>query len=640
TLRGTLANPVLGLKVALGAVTLGDDAQSRPFDACLRAQYDPALSRFGLGSELYIDDPALAPCAGRRVAVANAAGELDLAAVKAGKRAFRGDAQLSLEDLPLDFVTPLARAHIAGRARGRAALVQSAGEPQISAKIQVSDATVRELELGEGTLEVRSNGPDVRADIALTKQDGSLTGEARAGLDWEGLAPALDRQRPLSASASVRNVDAAVLQPLLEDVVSDLTGRLDGNVRFALVPEKNAGGELSYTGDVSGKASLEGGSLQLAGLGMRLSALRLDAEAKKTGNRTIISVRKLSAASRSKNPNVSASADLYLEGLDFERGRANVNLREVPLMIQGTPQATLTGTAAVELERRAKEVHVLVSLPKLLAQLPRSSGGSVLSIENNPDIQILQPIAEPTLRPSGDGLPWVLEFQLGRDVVVRRADLQVPIDGVATVSIGKDVDVTGDLDMEPGGRVQLLGKAFIIEQGEVHFDTGDPTNPHLRVLASWRAPDATIVYVEVRGTFREATLRLESDPARSEAEIQALLLGGGPSDSGEAQTAGVGYGADFVSELLADTKLPHVELRTGSESAGEDRRYQTYTAAVQISDNVWFEGSYKALSATETGEGGDAYTGTVDWRFRQNWSLRTEIGNVGTGVDLLWQYRY
>ncbi|HVR18353.1 MAG TPA: translocation/assembly module TamB domain-containing protein, partial [Polyangiaceae bacterium] len=220
-----------------------------------------------------------------------------------------------------------------------------------------------------------------------------------------------------------------------------------------------------------------------------------------------------------------------------------------------------------------------------------------------------------------------------------RADLQVPIGGRATVRLAKDVEVLGDVDMEPGGRVQLLGKAFVIEQGEVHFDTGDATNPHLRVLASWRAPDSTIVYVEVRGTFREATLRLESDPARSEAEIQALLLGGS-SESTEAQTAGVGYGADFVSELLADTNLPHVELRTGSEAAADDRRYQTYTAAVQISDNVWFEGSYKALSATETGEDGDAYTGTVDWRFRQNWSLRTEIGNVGTGVDLLWQYRY
>jgi autotransporter translocation and assembly factor TamB len=309
-------------------------------------------------------------------------------------------------------------------------------------------------------------------------------------------------------------------------------------------------------------------------------------------------------------------------------------------MIQGSPQATLTGTAAVELERRPEQVHVVVDLPTLTAELPRSSGGSVLPLDENPDIEILQPIREPTLRSSGEGLPWVLEFRLGRDVTVRRADLQVPIDGVATVALGEDVAVTGDIDVEPGGRVQLLGKAFIIEQGEVHFDTGDATNPHLRVLASWRAPDATTVYVEVRGTFREATLRLESDPARSEAEIQALLLGGGTSDAGEPQTAGVGYGADFVSALLADTNLPHVELRTGTETASNDRRYQTYTAAVQISQNVWFEGSYKALSANETGEGGDAYTGTVDWRFLRNWSLRTEIGNVGTGLDLLWQYRY
>jgi hypothetical protein len=225
-------------------------------------------------------------------------------------------------------------------------------------------------------------------------------------------------------------------------------------------------------------------------------------------------------------------------------------------------------------------------------------------------------------------------------VSVRRADMQVPVGGAATVAIGKDVDVAGDIEIEPGGRVTLLGKAFLIEQGEVHFDTGDPTNPRLRVLASWRAPDATIVYVEVRGTFREATLRLESDPARTEAEIQALLLGGGASQSGSAQGAGVGYGADFVSALLADTKLPHVELRTGSETASDDRRYATYTAAVQISESVWFEGSYKALSASETTEEGDAVTGTVDWRFQQNWSLRTELGNLGTGVDLLWQYRY
>jgi autotransporter translocation and assembly factor TamB len=162
------------------------------------------------------------------------------------------------------------------------------------------------------------------------------------------------------------------------------------------------------------------------------------------------------------------------------------------------------------------------------------------------------------------------------------------------------------------------------------------------VLASWHAPDGTVVYLEVRGTVREATLRLESDPALSQAEIQALLLGGGGSGEGggDAQAAGIGYGADFLSEVLADTPLRNVELRTGSETTADDRSYSTYTAAIPISENIWFEGSYKNLETADASERGSAFSGTIDWRFRRNWSLRTEVGTIGTGLDLLWQYRY
>ena len=34
------------------------------------------------------------------------------------------------------------------------------------------------------------------------------------------------------------------------------------------------------------------------------------------------------------------------------------------------------------------------------------------------------------------------------------------------------------------------------------------------------------------------------------------------------------------------------------------------------------------------------FSGTIDWRFRPRWSVRTEVGTIGAGVDLLWQYRY
>jgi hypothetical protein len=66
---------------------------------------------------------------------------------------------------------------------------------------------------------------------------------------------------------------------------------------------------------------------------------------------------------------------------------------------------------------------------------------------------------------------------------------------------------------------------------------------------------------------------------------------------------------------------------------------------VPIGDQLWFEGSYKALSTRDANDANatnasSAWSGTVDWRFRRNWSLRTELGTIGTGVDLVWNYRY
>ncbi|HEY8944047.1 MAG TPA: hypothetical protein VIM73_07290, partial [Polyangiaceae bacterium] len=69
--------------------------------------------------------------------------------------------------------------------------------------------------------------------------------------------------------------------------------------------------------------------------------------------------------------------------------------------------------------------------------------------------------------------------------------------------------------------------------------------------------------------------------------------------------------------------------------------YTTYTAAVPISDQIWFEGSYHAPNSSSGGDDyASAVSGTVDWRFRPHWSLRTEVGTIGTGLDLVWQYRY
>ena len=65
-----------------------------------------------------------------------------------------------------------------------------------------------------------------------------------------------------------------------------------------------------------------------------------------------------------------------------------------------------------------------------------------------------------------------------------------------------------------------------------------------------------------------------------------------------------------------------------------------YAAAVPLSDDVWFEGSYKQEERSTATEGHSGFSGTIDWRFKQDWALRTEAGQLGTGLDVLWYYRY
>jgi hypothetical protein len=92
-----------------------------------------------------------------------------------------------------------------------------------------------------------------------------------------------------------------------------------------------------------------------------------------------------------------------------------------------------------------------------------------------------------------------------------------------------------------------------------------------------------------------------------------------------------------------------VELRAGVEKRGTastqsaqlaSDEWRSYSAAVPISDNVWFEGSYKTEERATAAEGHSGFSGTIDWRFKQNWALRTEAGQLGAGLDLLWHYRY
>jgi translocation and assembly module TamB len=265
----------------------------------------------------------------------------------------------------------------------------------------------------------------------------------------------------------------------------------------------------------------------------------------------------------------------------------------------------------------------------------------LVELEDNPEVRVLQPLREPDNRTEAEGklVPWRIEFDIGRNVRVLRNDLDVPLGGNPVIELAEETLMSGEIMLKPGGRVQLMGKSFMIEGGRIRFVNEDPANPALSVTASWQAPQH-LVYVEVRGTVKDPIITFRSDPPLPQPEVVAVLLGG-TGETGAALAVGRGLGASIFNQLFSDTPLGTVEIRTAETETGMGK----YTAAIQVSNEVWVEANYYqpqrnrggALDASEQRIG---VSGTVDWRFHKNWSLRTELGDIGAGADLLWQYRY
>ncbi|HEY3254704.1 MAG TPA: translocation/assembly module TamB domain-containing protein, partial [Polyangiaceae bacterium] len=232
-----------------------------------------------------------------------------------------------------------------------------------------------------------------------------------------------------------------------------------------------------------------------------------------------------------------------------------------------------------------------------------------------------------------------------------RADLSLPISGSPEIVLGEALQIEGNVELRPGGRLSLPGVArpFTIENGVVTFDAdSDPNDPRIKVRAVCKLPQLT-VWATVTGTFQDAKFAFESDnpSLTNQAQILAALIA--PGDTSSSATAAANQstdqlraGAGYLSQrLLANTALSSLELKAGNETTADQRSYATYSAAYPITDNFWFEGSYKTLQAQDfTGASRNAFSGTFDWRFKKNWSLTVEAGTIGAGSDLLWLYRY
>ncbi len=621
---------------------------AQAFDASVRARYNPTSGDVESSAELRLK--------GQRVALAKLTGNARWSEIIAGRSLaddwWQVGATVKLDDLPLEAFAPFADQHIQARLNGSLSAQRVKGKALVVANVDVANPTLDRVALGRGTINFRSDNEKAELTLRMADTKGNLEVSLRTGLQWVELLPSFDSRAALRVDLLASNYDAVVLQPFVDGLMTQVGGRVDGSFR-ALILRDTAkaspeGEAQEWIGTFAGQATLREGTMQITTLGLGVEDVRLGVTATSDGKGTSIELSSLKGKVRSGVDNLEGGARLYLSGLELARGAGWLRLNSVPLLLQGVSQGTGTGYATFRMEKIDEGMRVDVTIPRFEARLPRLTSRSVYDIEDNPDIEVTQLLREPRKPSSETPSLWVVPITLGPEVRVTRTDMEIYVRGDPTLRIQREVALEGFIELVPGGRIPALGKAFVIERGLVSFDTGDPTNPHVNATASLRTADSTVIYVDLTGTLKRAELKLRSDPPLPEPEIIALMLGGvsttgeatqkssNTADGSSAVNLGGGVAAIGMNELFADS-LGGVELRTD----GTSNAAPSYTAAYRASSKVYVEGTYQSADTAGIDDSVRAgVSGTVDFRFLPNWSLRTQIGTTGTALDLIWQYRY
>ena len=631
TVRGSVGAPIASLGVRASDLRFAPGDRAEPIDVCGTAEYAQESGAFNVGAEVFLPNGiqlTRTPCGGKRIANVRLTGRAPFD-VKTGFPAWSGTAQATLEALPLATIPQLAEARVNGTATGTLMLDRSGEEPNASAQLQLSSVRMDRLDIGDGTLKLRSDAEHAHVDFAVQHGVASVTGKVDAGLSWASELPALDDAQPIDLALSAKRLEASVLEPFLSDFVSELRGNVNGQIS-ARLEALGKGEESRRVEQVGGDVKLSDASFVLTGLGFRLRDVDFSASAKRDGKTTLIDVPDFVATAGTKVHNLQSHLTFRLSGFDIVSGSVSLNVKSLPLVVDGITRANAdVDISRLTITRDAARIVVDVPFDQLIARLPGESSRTLTPLDENENVKLLQPVSEPKAARNEASLPWQFAIHLGNNAKLERGQqLDLPITGDPIVVLAAGLGVTGSIGLQRHGSVQLLGKTFVIEGGAVVFDTPDPADPRLDVRASWRSATSDTLFMYVSGTLSHPKVQFDRPPDQA----LALLRGGA-----ETGTTDIGFGV--LDTLLEDTPLARVQLR--GQDSQDTSHGATYTAAYRLDDRIVVEGNYQAAANGAQGPTEGATVGAaVDWRLTKTVSLRGQLGTIGTGVDLVYQYRY
>ena len=354
---------------------------------------------------------------------------------------------------------------------------------------------------------------------------------------------------------------------------------------------------------------------------------------------------------------LEGSGSITLDRLRPSAIEAQVAARHFPIQQAGVGML-LDAELAIAGQRNAQGVltggikikHGSASIPEI------QRGRTLLPTASLEDVSVVSPPvaaggpadgkdkAKPAA-PHGPNLGAVLDGPF----VIKGEEIGVTTRGNLTIDMsGQKPDVRGTLTADPKGWVQMFGRDYDLERGQIRFTgTSEPT---LDFRITRRTP-STRIGVDVIGPAHKPELFFWSDPpVYDQAQVAGLMLTGNPSMNGVSTLGlqGASYGMvsnliiasihkNFLSQLPIDVfRLDGNQVRAANLGTGGSQielgKYLTESLYVGYAYQIGAEGvGVRRANHNEA---------RVEYHFSPTWQLEAKGGDAGVGnLDLYWTFR-
>ena len=237
-----------------------------------------------------------------------------------------------------------------------------------------------------------------------------------------------------------------------------------------------------------------------------------------------------------------------------------------------------------------------------------------------------------------DNLTTDVTVVIHRNTWINHADASTELEGEvrARKQRGEDLRLIGSIETVHGWMV-FQGKRFTLSHGVINFTGGREIDPSLDIIADHKAGDY-IVHVIIGGTANAPSLKLDSDPPLTQADILSVLVFGKPANElNDGQRQSMRSRATDIATSFAVTEIGRsvgdalglaghgIQVEEVSKERVALGSYVTEKTYVTVAENV-------AQQGQEAG---------IEYELTRRWSLSTSTTSAGaSGADVIWRLRY